>query len=69
VVGELQGRGVNARGEVGDAEPLHAIEDALVNVDAREILLRRIRRGARTGSRRASQSGRRSASSSPYPTW
>lgn len=38
-VGELHSRGVNARGEVGDAEPLHAIEDALVNFDAEEILL------------------------------
>lgn len=38
-VSELHSRGVNARGEVGDAEPLHAIEDALVNFDADEILL------------------------------
>lgn len=38
-VGELHSRGVNARGEVGDAEPLHAIEDALVGFDAEEILL------------------------------
>ena len=38
-VEELQRRGVNARGQVGDAEPLHAIEDALVNFDAAQILL------------------------------
>lgn len=38
-VEELQQRGVNARGEVGDAEPLHAIEDALVSFEAEQILL------------------------------
>jgi len=38
-VEELHRRGINARGEVGDAEPLHAIEDALVNFDAEQILL------------------------------
>lgn len=38
-VQELQVRGVNARGEVGDAEPLHAIADALVGFKAEQILL------------------------------
>lgn len=38
-VGELQRRGVSARGAVGDAEPLHAIADALHEFDADEILL------------------------------
>lgn len=38
-VEELRRRGVDARGEVGDAEPLHAIEDALAKFEAEEILL------------------------------
>ncbi len=38
-VEELHRRDVNARGEVGDADPLHAIEDALASFDAQEILL------------------------------
>ena len=38
-VEELQRRGVDARGEVGDADPLRAIEDALVKFEPEEILL------------------------------
>lgn len=38
-VEELARRGVSARGEIGDAEPLHAIEDALVGFDPEQILL------------------------------
>jgi GABA permease len=37
-VAELRRRGVDARGEVGDAEPLHAIADALAGFEADEIL-------------------------------
>lgn len=35
----LAQRGVTARGEVGDAEPLHAIDDALVSFPAEEIII------------------------------
>jgi hypothetical protein len=38
-VERLRQRGVDARGEVGDAEPMRAIEDALVEFEAEEILL------------------------------
>jgi hypothetical protein len=38
-VERLRRRGVDARGEVGDAEPLRAIEGALVEFEAEEILL------------------------------
>jgi len=38
-VDELRRRGVVARGEVGDAEPLHAIEDALATFAPEEIVL------------------------------
>lgn len=38
-VEELRRRGVAVRGEVGDAEPLQAIDDALVDFAADEILL------------------------------
>ena len=38
-VDELRGRGVNARGEVGDANPLLAIEDALALFSADEIVV------------------------------
>jgi len=38
-VHELRSRGVQARGEVGDAEPLRAIEDALAVSTVHEILL------------------------------
>lgn len=38
-VAQLRQRGVEARGEVGDAEPLNAIADALHDFDAQEILL------------------------------
>lgn len=35
----LRDAGVEARGEVGDADPLLAIEDALVTFDAAEIII------------------------------
>lgn len=38
-VQELHRRGIEARGQIGDAEPLHAIEDALVDFEAEEIML------------------------------
>lgn len=37
-VEQLKERGVDARGEVGDAEPLNAIADTLHGFDAQEIL-------------------------------
>jgi hypothetical protein len=36
---ELRDRGVHARGEVGDANPLLAIEDALAGFPAQELLI------------------------------
>ena len=44
--------GVNARGEVGDSEPLQAIEDALRTFGADEIIISTHPEGVRTGSRR-----------------
>jgi hypothetical protein len=38
-LGRLRSGGVNARGEVGDAEPLQAIEDALRTFGADEIII------------------------------
>ncbi len=38
-LGKLRSGGVNARGEVGDAEPLQAIEDALRTFGADEIII------------------------------
>jgi len=38
-VGALQGLGVSARGEVGDCDPLMAIEDALATFPADEIII------------------------------
>lgn len=38
-VAELRGRGVSARGEVGDANPLLAIADALADFPASEIVI------------------------------
>ncbi len=38
-VGELRERGVIARGEVGDSNPMLAIEDALANFSATEIVI------------------------------
>jgi hypothetical protein len=38
-VDELTARGVHARGEVGDAQPLQAIEDALYDFDAHEVIV------------------------------
>jgi hypothetical protein len=35
----LHGRGVNARGEIGDADPMLAIEDALASFPADEIVI------------------------------
>ncbi|MBA2629881.1 MAG: universal stress protein [Thermoleophilaceae bacterium] len=38
-LGALSGRGLHARGEVGDSDPMHAIGDALSRFDADEIVL------------------------------
>jgi hypothetical protein len=38
-IDELRGRGIDARGEVGDANPLQAIEDALTFFRADEIIV------------------------------
>jgi hypothetical protein len=46
---QLEGYGVAARGEVGDGDPLQAIEDALRTFGADADVSDRIRRGAASG--------------------
>jgi hypothetical protein len=61
----LSAVGVEARGEVGDVDPLVAIEDAVRMFRPDEILVSPTRRGARTGSSEASSALCASVSTCP----
>jgi nucleotide-binding universal stress UspA family protein len=64
----LRGAGVRASGEVGDADPLRAIEDAIHVFPADEIVIGTTPRSGRTGSRTTSSHARARASSYPSRT-
>jgi hypothetical protein len=61
----LRAVGIPAAGAVGDSDPVQAIEDALAEFEATEIVISTIRPSARTGSRSGLSSARRSGSRSP----
>jgi nucleotide-binding universal stress UspA family protein len=69
----LNDAGIEARGEIGDGEPLQAIEDALRTFGADEIIISTHPEAGRTGWRRASSptpaSASRSRSHTSSSTW
>ena len=66
---QLADAGVQARGEIGDGDPLQAIEDALRTSARMRSSSRRIQKDARPGSSGASWTRHASASRSRSRTW
>ena len=61
----MRAAGIEARGQIGDSDPLQAIEDGSGSSPPTSSSSRRTRKAARTGSSAASS--RRRASGSPSP--